>query len=321
MNGLISENETRIFDLMSNLADTTRARILLVLETQELNVSDLCAVLQMPQSTVSRHLKHLVDEGWLNSHADGTSRRYHMPTAGLGSMAAELWELVRGRAMTIPAARQDALRVTSVLADRRTRSQEFFASAAGDWDRLRHEMFGDRLDLQALLGLVDENWAVGDLGCGTGRISESIAPFVRRVVAVDSSREMLGAARDRLRNLDCVDVHEGKLEALPLAVSELDAAVFFLVLHYIVEPIQALREAARVVRPGGRVLIVDITPHDRTAYRRDMGHAWLGFGESQLSAWLVEAGLEKTRYHPLTPDPGATGPAVFVASARVPKPC
>ncbi len=316
MDGWIGESGARIFDLMSNLADTTRARILLVLESQELNVSELCTVLQMPQSTVSRHLKHLADEGWLDSHADGTSRRYRMASAGLAETATELWTLVRGRASELPAARQDALRVKSVLAERRSRSQEFFASAAHDWDELRHEMFGDRIDLQALLGLVDEDWCVGDLGCGTGRIAESMAPFVRRILAVDSSREMLGAARDRLRDLDHVEVREGQLESLPIEAERLDAAVLFLVLHYVVEPRRALHEAARVLRFGGRILIVDMTPHDRTVYQHDMGHAWLGFGESQLCDWLAEAGFEKFRYHPVPPDPAAAGPAVFAASAR-----
>ncbi|HJO03009.1 MAG TPA: methyltransferase domain-containing protein [Acidobacteriota bacterium] len=308
--------EPRIFDLLANLADTTRTRLLLVLEGQEFTVGELCTVLQMPQSTVSRHLKVLVEDGWLAALPDGTSRRYRMLARSLDPDAAELWALVRERSIGLPAAGQDAARVRSVLTARRSRSQEFFASAAGDWDRLRRDMFGERVDLQALLGLADPDWVVGDLGCGTGRVAESLAPFVRRVVAVDSSREMFLAARDRLREADNIDVREGRLESLPLADGELDVALMFLVLHYVVQPEIALAEAARTLRPNGRLPIADMTPHDRRVYQHDMGHAWLGFERQQVAGWLRDAGLDSITYHELPPDPDASGPAIFVASAR-----
>src|SRR5829696_6128599 len=167
---------------MSALADPMRARVLLVLERHELTVSELGATFQLPQSTMSRHLKVLVDEGWLVWRAEGTSRRYAMPVSRLEPHARRLWQLVREEVSALPAADQDAQRVRSVLAQRRTKSQEFFSTAAGEWDRLRGELFGDRADLQALLGLLDDGWTVGDLGCGTGQVSGSLAPFVRRVV-------------------------------------------------------------------------------------------------------------------------------------------
>jgi ArsR family transcriptional regulator len=318
MNGLIDALAApRIFDLMSNLADTTRARLLLVLQDNEFTVTELCTILQLPQSTVSRHLKVLSDEDWVDSRPDGTSRRYRMAVPGLESEAAALWQLVGERASALPAARQDALRVRSVLAERRSTSQEFFASTAAGWDRLRSEMFGDRVDLTALLGLVDDRWVVGDLGCGTGRVSEALAPFVAGVVAVDVSPEMLGAAHDRLREFDNVQVRAGALESLPLDDDSLDAATLFLVLHHVDEPWRVLSEAARVLRPGGRLVIADMTPHDRRAYQNDMGHVWLGFSSAQLRDWLAAAGFERTTYHPLAPDPEASGPAIFTASARL----
>lgn len=316
MEGLITTTPPLIFDLMSNLADTTRSRLLLVLEGHDFTVSELCTILQMPQSTVSRHLKVLVDDGWLTSQPDGTARRYRMLSDQLTVQAKDLWLLVGAQASVLSAARQDSLRVKSVVAGQRSRSQEFFAAAAGDWDRLRRELFGAGVDLQALYGLIDDRWCVGDLGCGTGRVAESLAPFVARVIAVDSSREMLAAARNRLQDLDGVDVRSGALEALPIENDELDAAVFFLVLHHVVEPRQALAEAARVIRPGGRLLIADMTPHDRRGYQTEMGHAWLGFSQQQMQSWLTGAGFEGVTYHALAPDPDASGPAVFAAAAR-----
>jgi ArsR family transcriptional regulator len=317
MNGLIeSTGAGRILGRLGSLADATRSRLLLVLEGQEFTVTELCAVMQLPQSTVSRHLKLLADEGWLTSTPDGTSRHYRMAHRQLDADARDLWTLVRERIAELPAAKQDTLRVRSVVATRKSRSQEFFAETASAWDDLRRDMFGDRADLQALLGLLDSDWVVGDLGCGTGRMSESLAPFVGSVIAVDSSREMLAAARDRLRDLDAVEVREGRLEALPLADDELDAAVVFLVLHHVVAPERAVAELGRIVRPGGRVLIADMTPHDRVGYRHDMGHAWLGFSREQIAAWLSAAGFEAIVYRELTPDPDASGPALFAASAR-----
>ncbi|HEX8693346.1 MAG TPA: metalloregulator ArsR/SmtB family transcription factor [Longimicrobium sp.] len=305
-----------IFDRMSALADGTRSRLLLLLERHELTVGELCAVLQLPQSTVSRHLKLLADEEWVAGRAEGTSRRYRMVADRLDSSARRLWRLVREEVAATPAAGQDAERLRTVLAQRSTRSQEFFSSAAGQWDRLRAELFGQRADLAGLLGLLDPEWTVADLGCGTGQVSESLAPFVRRVVAVDSSPAMLAAARKRLGALASVEVRAGELEALPLDDGEADAALLFLVLHYVAEPQAALAEARRVLKSGGRVLVVDMAPHDREEYRQAMGHVWLGFSGEQIGRWMEEAGFEGFRRVPLPPDPAAKGPTLFAASAK-----
>jgi len=304
-----------IFERMSALADSTRSRLLLVLDRHELTVGELCAVLQLPQSTVSRHLKTLQDEAWVTSRAEGTSRRYRMSADRLEPAARRLWTLVREQVSTLPAADQDAQRLRSVLAARSTRSQEFFSTAAGQWDRLREELFGRRADLLGLLGLLDPAWTVGDLGCGTGQVSASLAPFVRRVVAVDSSTAMLGAARKRLDGVESVEVRAGELEALPVDDGELDAALLFLVLHYVAEPAAALAEARRALKPGGVLLVVDMASHDREDYRQAMGHVWLGFGAEQLEAWLRDAGLGAVRYVPLPADPAAKGPTLFAARA------
>ncbi len=214
------------------------------------------------------------------------------------------------------AAAADQRRLQGALGERRTKSQEFFSSAAGHWDRLRDELFGNSFHLAALAALVDRHWVVGDLGCGTGQVSVALAPFVARVVAVDSSAAMLQAARKRLRGLDNIDLRRGDLEALPIDDEWLDAATLMLVLHHVPEPEHALAEVARVLKPGGRVLVVDMLAHDRESYRQQMGHVWLGFAEDQTQRMLDASGFEDIRIVPLASDVKAKGPGLFVATGQ-----
>lgn len=304
-----------ILEHMSALADPTRCRMLILLEKQELTVSELCAVLQMPQSSVSRHLKTLADDRWVASRRDGTSRFYSMAVEDLDPAARRLWPIIREQVAHTPAAGQDERRLRGVLTRRRAKSEAFFASAAGGWDRLRTDLFGDTFYLWAVLGLIDPALVVGDLGCGTGQLTETVAPYVRRVIAVDGSVEMLDAARQRLGGARNVDLRQGEMENLPIDTGELDAAMLSLVLHYSASPARALAEVGRAVRPGGRVLVVDMLPHDRQEYQQQMGHVWLGFSEKQITKFLAGAGFSDARVRTLPVDPDAKGPALFAAAA------
>lgn len=305
-----------ILEQMSALADGLRGRILLVLERNELTVSELRAVLQLPQSTVSRHLKTLGDAGWVASRRDGTRRLYHMPDDDAGPGVRRLWGLARDELGGTRAAEEDLRRLGRVLAERRSRSREFFTTEAGRWDLLRDELFGRRFYLQALLGLLADDWVVGDLGCGSGPLSEALAPCVRQVIAVDGSEAMLGAARRRLRDLDNVDVRRGELEALPIDDGVLDAATLILVLHHLPEPGKAVQEVARVLRPGGALLVVDMLPHDRQEYHLEMGHVWMGFSRPRMEQYLGEAGLRPSRFRILPAEPEAKGPTLFAVTAK-----
>jgi ArsR family transcriptional regulator len=290
--------------------------MLMLLEKQELTVTEIGSVLQMPQSSVSRHLKTLADDNWVMSRRDGTSRFYAMSTGDeLDPGAKRLWPIIREQVATTSAAGQDDRRLRGVLARRRAKSEEFFASAAGDWDRLRGDLFGDTFYLWGVLGLIDPALVVGDLGCGTGQLTEVVAPYVRQVVAVDSSTDMLDAARHRLEGARNVDLRQGELEGLPIGEGELDVAMLSLVLHYSPSPGRALAEVARVLRPGGRVLVVDMLPHERQEYQQQMGHVWLGFSEKQIGKFLTDAGFSDVRMRLLPADPDAMGPALFAAAA------
>ena len=310
------ESAGSILDHMTTLADPLRCRMLLALERHELTVSEICAVLQLPQSTVSRHLKTLSDARWVASRRDGTSRYYGMSLDELDEAAQRLWPLIREQVAATSGADQDQRRLKSVLTRRRSKSEEFFSSASGQWDHLREELFGESFQLHALLDLLDPTSVVGDLGCGTGQLSELLAPHVKQVIAVDGSADMLQAARRRLKDRGNVDLRNGSLEALPIDDGQLDIAVMALVLHHLPDPARALSECARVLKSGaGRVLIIDMLPHDRPEYQQQMGHVWLGFPERQMRKLLSAAGFSHSRIRALPINEDAKGPALFAAVA------
>jgi ArsR family transcriptional regulator len=305
-----------ILTQLAALSDVTRCRLLLVLGRHELTVSELCRVLQLPQSTASRHLKILADGGWIHIRPEGTRRLYSLVPNDLAPAARDLWRLAGEQVSAAAGAQEDERRLESVLAERKRRSREYFASAAGRWDRTRDELFGTKVHSLSLLGLLDGDWTVGDLGCGTGAVAEALAPFVDRVVAVDNSREMLAAARDRVGAFDNIELRCGELEDLPLDDHSLDAETLILVLHHLPDPSRVLAEVARTLRPGGRLLIVDMLPHDRQDYQQQMGHVWLGFSQDQVRRFLAGAGLEPATFRVLPADPSAHAPSLFSATAK-----
>jgi len=311
-----TQTDPSILSHMAALGDNARCRLLVLLEQQELTVSDLCAVLQLPQSTVSRHLKLLLDRGWVQSRPDGTRRLYQGTVAQLDSAARDLWGLTRAQIEHMAIVTADRQRLASVLARQSGKSREFFDASSRRWDELRDELFGNSFYLFALMGLLPSAWTVADLGCGTGTISEALAPFVERVIGVDASDAMLELARGRLSRFDNVDLRAGELEALPLEDDQVDVATLMLVLHHVQHPGDAIKEAARCVRPGGRILIVDMVPHDRIQYQQEMGHVWLGFSKEMIEEFLNDAGFGRPRFQLLPPAPQAKGPNLFAVSAN-----
>ena len=304
---------------LSALADEIRLRLLALLDGEELSVSEIAEVLQLPQSTASRHLKQLADGDWLRVRPERTSNFYTCAGAEMGEGARRIWTAARAELAGWPALEQDRLRLRQVLAARRASAPSFFAGVAGEWDRLRGELYGERFTDEALLALVPADWVVADLGCGSGTVAARLAPRVARVVGVDASPEMLEAARERTRGLSNVELLDGDLAALPIADATCDAALLLLALTHVEEPARALAEMARILRPGGRAVVVDLLRHDRDAFRRRMGQLRFGFEAAELASLLDGAGLAAVAARPLPPDPEAKGPALLLATAEKPR--
>jgi SAM-dependent methyltransferase len=302
---------------MASLADPTRLRLLRLLEREELGVAPLCEIVQLPQSTVSRHLKVLGDEGFVQSRPQGTNRLYRMVRMDKDAAVRRLWLLAKAETETWPTARQDGLRLTRLRARQATPpAQAFFAGASGEWDRLREEAYGRALNQTALLALLPSSWVVADLGCGTGSLAMALAPYVARVVGVDQSAAMLKAARSRTADRGNVDLRKGSLEALPIEDAACDAALLVLALSYVPEPASVVAEMARIVKPGGRAVVLDLLRHDQEEFRLAMRQERLGFEAANLVSMMESAGFTGAVGRELLPEPGAKGPALILTTAE-----
>jgi len=298
------------------LGDAARLRILRLLSSEELTVGELAKALQLPQSTISRHLKVLHDGGWTVKRAEGPASLFRVVVESLDSGAASLWSAARDQMGDVASLGEDDARLREVLAERRADSRSFFGRVGGEWDHLREQLFGPDFTSAALLGLIPTEWTVADLGCGTGNAAELLAPLVKKVIVVDREPAMLAAARKRLAGQGNVEFRKGDLLDPPLRRNEVDAGLFFLVLHHLESPQEAIAATARGLRSRGAILIVDMMRHDRVAWRHTMGHRHLGFTENDVRRWADESKLTLERFARLRADTTARGPALFAAMLR-----
>jgi ubiquinone/menaquinone biosynthesis C-methylase UbiE/DNA-binding transcriptional ArsR family regulator len=310
-----ASNSASLVALMESLADRTRLRLLRLLERHELGVVELCDILQQPQSTVSRHLKILADQKWVRSRRDGTTHFYRMILDEIDPPARKLWLLAREQTDDWATVHQDDLRLLRRLRHRETDTQAFFAGAAGQWDKLRRELYGESFTTSAMLALLPSEYIVADLGCGTGQTTALLADHVKQVIGIDSSAAMLKAARKRIGDKPNVDLFRGDLASVPLEDASCDAVLLLLVLTYVPTIQPVLREAHRILKIGGKIVIVDLLLHDRDDFRRQMGQQHSGFELQQFKADLVEAGFVNVNANSLPPEANVKGPAMFLATA------
>lgn len=270
------------------LADETRLRLLGVLARHELNVGEIVQVMGMGQSRISRHLKILMDAGFVVCKRDGLWAFYM--TASDNGAQALLRAVVDGLA-SMPEHAHDLECAAQVLADRRQSTARFFDELAADWTRMSREILGE-FDLgRTILGRMREPGTVVDLGCGPGLMLGHLAGRTGQVIGVDNSARMLEAAAKLLPEGPTVSLRIGDLEHLPLRDAEADTAIMSLVLHHLAAPQAGIAEMGRVLRAGGQAIVVDFSSHANETMRTRYGDRWLGFAPDDLDAWLRQAGF------------------------------
>ena len=290
----------RIDPLLRALADPTRLRIMRLLAHMELAVGELAQVLGQSQPRVSSHVRILCDAGLAERRKEGSWVFLHSAVGPdrappLGAAAAHLLALAEGEDAGFAArCAEDRRHLAAIRAAREATAEAYFSRHAEEWDTLRSLHSPDEPVEAALLAALGGNCgAVLDVGTGTGRIAELLAPRAARVTAFDKSPEMLRIARARLQHLppESVALVQGDFAALPFAEGTFDTVLFHQVLHYAQEPEAVLAEAARVTKAGGRIAVVDFAAHDREDLRARHAHARLGFSDEQMLALLSEAGF------------------------------
>jgi ArsR family transcriptional regulator len=314
-----AERPEALLAWMGGLAEPIRLRLLRVLEREELSVGDLCDVLKLPQSTVSRHLKTLADQRWVESRREGTASYYRI-SDGLDAGAKRLWRFARAETEGWAAVQQDAVRLETKVKARKSEAQRFFAGAAGEWDRVRAEAYGTGFEYQLLRALPLPEWTIADLGCGTGSFTLELARSGAHVIGVDQSASMLKLARKYLRELDNAELRQASLEALPIPDATCDVATMVLVLSYVARIEPVLLEARRILKPGGRLLVVDAEAHQDEPFRRRLGQVRPGIDRRWLVEWLVDAGFERVGAGgPVNLRADRSGPELFLAHGTRPR--
>ena len=272
------------------LADETRLRILNLTLAQELNVQEIEEILAMGQSRISRHLRILADCGLLSCRRDGLWAFYRVPAEG---PARELLGAVTPLLAGEPLLARDRERALELMAAGRGRSRKFFDALAPEWDRRKRELLGGGQLEAAVLSRLPACAVAADLGCGTGALLTGMAEKAAAVIGVDSSPRMLELARRACAGRgQAVQLRLGELEHLPLREGEAEAAVLNLVLHHLRAPAEGLREAHRVLKPGGTLVLADLDSHQEEELRRSFGDRWLGFAPGELESWLAETGFD-----------------------------
>ena len=308
--------------LLRAAAEPTRLRILTLLAETELTVTDLTDILRQSQPRISRHLKLLTEAGLVERFREGSWAFFRLPEGSVGS------DIVRGvigrQDPADPVAARDRERLVAVRSARAAAAQAYFRAHAGEWDRIRALHVADAAVEAAILDALSDRpfRTLLDLGTGTGRILELLGAGLERGLGIDLSLAMLSMARARLdrASLRQCTVRQGDIYDLPVPRDSFDVVIIHQVLHYLDDAAGAIREAARVLRPGGRLLVVDFAPHELEFLREEHAHQRLGFAPEAIAQWMSGCGLDVTLQRSLPPEAGSAGKiAVSLWLARDPR--
>jgi len=310
-----------VLPVLRTAGEETRLRILALLVEGELTVSDLTEILGQSQPRISRHLKVMVESGLVERHREGSWVFYRLAE---GTPEAQLTHRILSlldRTDRVTGA--DRERFATVRAQRSAAAQAFFAKLAPQWDRLRSLHVSENLVESAIIEMLGDKplGNVLDLGTGTGQILKLLSPRARRAVGVDASHAMLSVARANMQaaGLGYIELRQGDIYAPSLPRDGFDLVVIHQVLHYLDDPQRAVAEAARLVGPAGRLMVVDFAAHQVEQLRETAGHRRLGFAHEQIASWMLAAGLEAPAVRDLAPpggDPGKLTVTIWLGRDR-----
>lgn len=308
--------------LMDNLlkglravGEASRLRLLHLLSHGELNVTEITQILKQSQPRISRHLKLMCDAGLLDRYREGSWVLFRLSEKGIGgTLARAILDLLPASALQLE---RDIKELQAVRDTRAKAAQQYFKANAVNWHKIRALHVGEEEVERAWLALIGEEDidTIVDLGTGTGRVLQLLAPRARKAVGIDRSREMLAVARANLEKsgLNGAHVRQADVAELPLGNASADLVTIHQVLHYLDDPAHALTEASRILKPGGRLLIVDFAPHDLEFLREEHAHRRLGIAPDLMEGWLERASLDLVHFSSLRPPRSLTKEGLTVS--------
>ena len=295
-------------EVLKAAGEPTRLRLIALLSHGDLTVSEMTEVLSQSQPRISRHLKLLGEAGLVERYQEGAWAYFRLTRDGV--RAKLMQQALNATSSSDAHLARDAERLATVKQARASRAEAYFSANAESWNDLRNLHVSDEKVEAEILKLIGRTPFDGllDLGTGTGRMLELLSDRYRRAIGIDSSRSMLAIARAQLdeAGITHASVRQGDIFNLPLERESFDVVTIHQVLHFLHDPLPAITEAARMLRPGGRIVVIDFASHDHEELRLEHAHARLGFSQRQVADWLEQSGLNVEKIVDLPPDTGAT---------------
>ena len=301
--------------------EATRLRVIALLAYGELNVTDLTQILGQSQPRISRHLKLLTEAGLVERHREGSWVFFRLGQGGAADLAAAIVDNLDPDDAVLA---RDRARAEAVKLARAEAAQDYFRAHAAEWDRIRaHHVAEDQVEDAVLSALGPGPFdLLVDLGTGTGRMLELMADRIGQGIGIDINPDMLAYARAKLdtANLAQCQVRQGDLYNLDMEDGEADAVVIHQVLHFLPDPLTALKEAGRVLAPGGKLVVVDFAAHQLEFLREEFAHERLGFDAAQMAKWIKDSGLGSCEHRSMKPGRGAGADKLTVSIWTATKP-